>query len=280
MTQVYLSQPGFHPPISLQPAYDHDGITIYHGDTLTILTDLEAECHAVITDPPYASGTRKEATRNSSGAMLRGERWAEKPIENDQMTTTGFVWFMRQICMAAMPLMLDGASFLSFIDWRQWPSLVGAVESTNLRVNKMIVWDKMSYGLGNGFRAQHELILHASKGTPCIADKGTGDVLRFRRDANSDHPSPKPVGLMRQLIQVVTEPGDLIIDPCMGAGATLIAARQLGRRAIGIEIEAGHVDTAIRRLSQTDLFFAPATRLQSAKTITPVAGLFTDEEDA
>jgi len=117
-----------------------------------------------VTDPPYASGARTEANKPSSGAMVRGQRWNSRPIENDQMTTTGFVWLIREVCQAVRPLLMTGGSLLSFIDWRQWPNLVGAVESTNLRVNGMIVWDKQSMGLGHGFRAQHELVLHASRG--------------------------------------------------------------------------------------------------------------------
>ena len=52
--------------------YDHDGITIYHADVLDVLGNLTVEVAAVIMDPPYASGSRKEAGRSSSGAMVRG----------------------------------------------------------------------------------------------------------------------------------------------------------------------------------------------------------------
>jgi DNA modification methylase len=242
----------------MNPYYQDDAVTIYHGDTLEVMNDLEAPVVAAVTDPPYASGARQEAQRNASGAMLRGQRWAAKPIENDQMTTTGFVWLMREVCYHLRPMLVDGGSLLSFIDWRQWPTLVGAVESTNLRVNGMVVWDKMSYGLGNGFRAQHELILFASKGTPRVADRGTSNVLAFRREANDDHPSPKPVPLMRALIGVVSDPGDLLLDPFMGAGATLVAARDTGRRAIGIEIEERYCEIAANRCAQDVLFGASA----------------------
>jgi|ERR1035437_1518182 DNA modification methylase len=76
----------------MKPYYEQDGITIYHGDTLDTLHALECSIDAVVTDPPYASGARTEAKKSSSGAMVRGQRWAAKPIENDQMTTTGFIW--------------------------------------------------------------------------------------------------------------------------------------------------------------------------------------------
>jgi DNA modification methylase len=233
--------------------YQDDYVTLYHGDALATLHGLDVEAVAMVTDPPYASGARAEASKSSSGAMVRGQRWANNPIENDQMTTTGFVWLMREICYAVRPKLIDGGNILSFIDWRQWPNLVGAIETTNLRVNGMVVWDKESFGMGNGFRGQHELVCHASKGTPRISNRATSNVLRAKRVANDDHPSPKPVPLMEKLITVVSEPGELIIDPFAGGGATLVAAKNIGRRVIGIEFEEQHCETIAKRCSQETL---------------------------
>jgi site-specific DNA-methyltransferase (adenine-specific) len=181
--------------------------------------------------------------------MLRGGRF-KNPLENDQMTTPGFIWMIRETIFALRPLMKDGAGFLSFIDWRQWPTLLGAVESTNLRVNQMIVWDKRTYGLGHGFRSQHELVLCASKGVPRVVDRSIPNVIQHRREISDDHPSPKPPGLIEQLLKVVTDEGDLIVDPFAGTGATLRAAANMNRRAIGIEIEERYCEVAVRRLEQ------------------------------
>ena len=243
----------------MKPYFELDGVAIYHGDTLNVLNELSTPTvHAVITDPPYASGARTEAAKATSGAMVRGMRWNAKPIENDQMTSTGFVWLMRETCYAVRDLLVDGGSLLIFIDWRQWPNLTGAVETTNFRVNQMIVWDKGSMGMGSGFRNQHELILHASKGTVRVDSHSTSNVLQFSRVANDDHPSPKPEPLMRRLIEVVCARGELVLDPFMGAGTTLVAARQTGRRAIGIEIEEQYCEIAARRLCQEMPFEIPA----------------------
>jgi site-specific DNA-methyltransferase (adenine-specific) len=239
----------------MNPYYDEGGITIYHGDTLDTLDVLETSIDAVVTDPPYASGARSEAHKSASGAMMRGAKWAAKPIENDQMTTTGFVWLMRAVGMAVRPMLPDGGSLLSFIDWRQWPNLVGALETCNYRVQGMVVWDKGHFGLGNGFRAQHELVCHASKGVPSINNKGTGNVLHAGRVEPLDHPSPKPITLMQSLIDVVTVPGATVLDPFMGSGTTLRAAKDLGRKAIGIEIEERYCEIAAKRLGQEVLDF-------------------------
>jgi len=232
------------------PYYSDDHVTIYHGDTLDVLAELEISVDAVVTDPPYASGTRTEASKSSSGAMLRAGRFSDRPIELDQMTTTGFVWLMRAVGQAVRPMLPDGASFLSFIDWRQWPNLVGALETCNYRVQGMIVWDKGSMGLGNGFRAQHELVCHASKGVPTIHDKGCGNVITHPRQAPDDHPSPKPEQVMQRLIEVVTVDRGVVLDPFMGSGTTLRAAKNIGRRAIGIELEERYCEIAAKRCAQ------------------------------
>lgn len=237
----------------MTPYYKDDHITIYHGDCLDTIDGLADDVvtfAAVVMDPPYASGTRKEMGKTSSGAMLRGERFATRPIELDQMTTQGFVWLMRAVGQRVRDCLVDGGAVLSFIDWRQWPNLTGALETCNYRVQSMVVWDKGSMGLGNGFRRQHELICHASKGVPRVASRGVGDVLMFGREEPVHHPSPKPVPLMQRLLEVVSEPGDLILDPFMGSGATLRAAKDLGRKAIGIEIEERYCEYAARRMAQ------------------------------
>lgn len=242
----------------MTPYYEDDACTIYHGDTLDVLADMEISIDAVVTDPPYASGSRTEASKSSSGAMLRAGRFADRPIELDQMTTTGFVWLMRAVAQGCRPLLPDGGSFLSFIDWRQWPNLVGALETCNYRVQGMVVWDKGHFGLGNGFRAQHELVCHASKGVPDIYDKGVGNVLQAGRVAPTDHPSPKPISVMQQLIGVVTPVGGVILDPFMGSGTTLRAAKDLGVRSIGIEMEERYCEVAATRLAQGVLDFGGA----------------------
>lgn len=226
-------------------------IAVYNADTLVALDHLRSQGRrfaCVIADPPYASGSRTEASRPASGAMVRGQRWADRPIDCDQMTTTGFVWLMRETALAVRDLLEDGASYFAFIDWRQFPQLVGALESCNLRVNNMVVWDKGSMGMGSVFRNQHELIIHASKGVARAGDRNVPNVLRYPRADDEHHPSPKPPELIADLLRAATRPGDETLDPYMGGGPTLLAAQWLGRKATGIEGVRAHCDTAIARL--------------------------------
>lgn len=220
------------------------------GDSPLLLNELAITgVDACVTDPPFASGARTEAGKGArADGMVRADRWKNRPIDTDQMTTTGFVWLIRKIAVLVRPMLVDGGAFFSFIDWRQWPNLAGAVESANYRINKMIVWDKESFGLGNGYRNQHELVLFASKGVPRIVHSDTPDVIRCKRDENTWHPSPKPPHLMETLLRVPVPSGGLVLDPFMGSGSTLVAAVRQGMRCIGIDSDANHCATARERV--------------------------------
>ena len=239
----------------MKPYYQDKYATIYHGDCLDIIFDLACSFDAVIMDPPYASGTRKEMGKSSSGAMLRGGRFSDRPIENDQMTTQGFVWLMRAVGQGVRQLLPDSGSIISFIDWRQWPNLVGALETCNYRIQSMVVWDKGSIGMGNGFRRQHELICHAAKGVPNVYNKGIGDVISCKREKPINHPSPKPIEVMEKIISVVSDVGGSIFDPFCGSGSTLLAAQHLKRKVVGVETKEEYCEIAAKRLSQEVLDF-------------------------
>lgn len=246
----------------MTPYYSDAACTIYHGDSLEVMNSLPPfELSALVMDPPYSSGNLPESMKQKSAPRLRGWTWEDKVMETDQLSTLGFVWLARAVCIDARLRLIDGGSALIFIDWRNWGNLAGAVESSGLRVNNMIVWDKLSFGMGNGFRNQHELILWASKGTPRVASHSIPNVIGAQRPDNDDHQSPKPVGLVQKLLEVTTSRGDLVLDPFMGSGTTLRAAKDMGRRAIGIEIEERYCEVAVaaKRLSQDVLPFDVAS---------------------
>jgi DNA modification methylase len=114
-----------------------------------------------------------------------------------------------------------------------------------------VVWDKETLGMGSGYRRQTEFILHArTQGAPEFTSKSERDLIRVRPGRRStDHPSEKPVELMLKLLEPVA--WTTALDPYAGSGTTLVAAKQLGRRAIGIEIEERFCEIAAKRLEQT-----------------------------
>ena len=239
----------------MTPYYADDLVTIYHADCRDVIPSL-TDVDLVITDPPYASGARRDAERQVRGSMLRAlddEDW----FSHDSMTAWGFQWFIRSVFTDLRPRLVEGAHVYSFIDWRQTPTLYGMLEASGYRVNQCLVWAKTHYGMGAYWRNQHENIVFASNGMPtAMVDRGMGSVLTAAAvspDARK-HPTEKPAPLIQRLLRAV--PGDRILDPFMGSGPVLEAAKTLGRRAIGIEIEERYCEIAARSCSQEVLGLA------------------------
>jgi site-specific DNA-methyltransferase (adenine-specific) len=243
--------------MSLTPYWADDGITLYNADCLEVMAELEAaSVGAVLTDPPYSSGGRRENARSVRQSMTRGttdDEW----IHGDAMSTQGFIWLMRQCGIQWRRVLAPGGHALSFIDWRMAANLAAALESADLRQHPILVWDKAAFGMGTIFRNQHEFIVHMTAGNPSEPQRrDVGNVLRFPAVRGGVHPTEKPVTLLHTLLSVVVPPGGVVLDPFVGSGSVLVAARDLGRRAIGIDSDERWCEQAARRLSQADLFGA------------------------
>jgi site-specific DNA-methyltransferase (adenine-specific) len=122
----------------------------------------------------------------------------------------------------------------------------------------LLIWNKTQGTAGdiyNDYGNQYELIIFAQKGKRMMNwDKRQGDVLTYTRPSSStlyrNHPTEKPVDLLKQLIQNSTVEGEMVLDPFAGSGSTLVAAKQLKRRYCGIEIDKEWYDTMVRRVSE------------------------------
>jgi len=227
--------------------------TLYCGDALEGISSLgELSVDAAITDPPYCAGAISEAGRTrSAGQGLRSENirrfgW----FVGDNMGTAGLAALLRMIAFECCRVCKPSASLLVFCDWRMVATLEPAIESAGVRYQNMIVWDKGSFGLGTGFRAQHELILHFTFGAPKYNDLGTGNVLKCRRVGSDDreHQTQKPVELLKSLIEVTSPTGGRILDPFMGSGSTALACIEVDRDFVGFERDPEHFETACRRV--------------------------------
>lgn len=233
-------------------------IDVLHGDGLTVLRTLpDASVDAIVTDPPYCSGSVSEAGRQGAdGQGLRSNSESAKRFgwfKADNMGTAGLAWLLRAIAFESTRLLRDGGSLCVFCDWRMVANIEPAIESSGLRFRNLLVWDKGTMGLGTGFRMQHELALHFTNGSGAsFYDRSVGNVLRARRVHVSDreHPTQKPVDLMAQIIRVVSPPGGMVVDPFAGSGSTLVACALEGRRAIGVERDREYVGIATRRVAE------------------------------
>ena len=123
-----------------------------------------------------------------------------------------------------------------------------------------VVWDKSARGSGLGwrYRRNYEFIMvgHPKNGKLGWADEEVAvpNITRIAPEPNHLHPTQKPPSLVAQFIHWHTRKGDLVLDPFMGSGATLVAARELGRKSIGIEMDERYCEIAAERVQQGLLF--------------------------
>lgn len=208
-------------------------MTLYHGDCLEITEWLKSD--VLVTDPPYGMAF-KSGYRAESLAPIAGDKdiaTRDRALER---------W--------------TGRPAACFGTWRA-PRPDG--------VKQVLIWNKHGVGPGMGdlsmtFGTSHEEIYLLGAWPKRAARRGS---VITTRSAPSElttrigHPTPKPVGLMEILIEAA--PPGAIADPFAGSGSTLIAARNLGRRAIGVEIEERYCEITAKRLDQLAFNFEEST---------------------
>lgn len=227
------------------PYYEDGAVTIYHGDCLEILPQLRASFDVVLTDPPFFM----PATHYQSRVKWQ-RSWSD---------TSVLAAFWASVLDAAVPKMRQTGHFLTFCNGDSYPVFYPEMYR-RFDFLKSIVWDKGHVGLGRVWRNQHELVIAARWNESTFHEDGVlrADVVRFEATPSADreHPVEKPDSLLRWLLEPVTRPGDVVLDPFAGSGSTLSAAKQAGRRAIGIEGEERYCEVAAMRCSQEVLFAA------------------------
>jgi DNA modification methylase len=212
----------------------------------------------VFGDPPYTvkisgfvSGLGK--TRHDEFAMACGEMQREE-----------FTSFLAAFMSAAAPTFVDGAILFVCMDWRHLRELLEAGDRRGLALKNICVWTKSNAGMGSFYRSQHEFIAvfkhceaghqnnfelgqHGRARSNVWAYRGVNAFGRDRMTLLAAHPTVKPVAMISDALKDVSRRGDLVLDPFIGSGSTLIAAEDTGRVCIGVEVEPGYVEVAISR---------------------------------
>lgn len=245
----------------MKPYYDQDGITIYHADCRDVLPQLGPVDH-VITDPPYARDIYMRMTRQVALGMS-GERCITGSSGLVAMEQ-GAIGLMDESLMAEVCWSIKSVKrwALVFSDieschlWRQW---MGEAGLRYVRTGAWVKGNPMPQMTGDRPAVGFEpvTICHA-QGAMKWNGGGHPGVWQYNSDQARPvvHPCPKPLKLMQKLVALFTDPGETILDPFMGSGTTLVAAKDLGRKAIGIEMNEAYCDVSAKRLSQGVLQFA------------------------
>jgi site-specific DNA-methyltransferase (adenine-specific) len=117
-----------------------------------------------------------------------------------------------------------------------------------------VIWDKVNPGLGWRYRRQHEMLMIAHRSGGHLRwsneDVAVSNIVRIMPPRDRWHQNEKPLALVKHFVNLHSFPGDTVLDPFMGSGTTLRAAKDLGRKAIGIEIEEKYCEIAAKRMAQ------------------------------
>jgi DNA modification methylase len=225
-------------------------------DTLT----QRALARMVFTDPPYN-------VRIDGHATGRGRiRHREFAMGSGEMSEDEFADFLVLVLQHLGRHCAQGSLHYVCIDWRHLSTLLQAGQQVYTELKNICVWVKDQAGLGSFYRSRHELVLvyksgvgssrnnielgrHGRDRTNVWNYPGVNGFGRHGEEGNllALHPTIKPVALIADAILDCTKRGELVLDPFLGSGSTLMAAQRVGRVCYGIEIDPLYVDTAIRR---------------------------------
>lgn len=202
---------------------------VLEGDCIEVLGNLPAESiDLVLTDPPYLCRYRSRdgqtvANDNSSDWLNPAFKQIARVLKN------------HHLCV-------------SFYGWQQVDLFMAAWRAAGLRPVGHLVFPKRYTSHVSTFEARHEQAYVLAKGRAPGIRNPAPDVLPWSYTGNRLHPTQKPLEALVPIIEALTVPGQVVLDPFCGSGSTLVAARKLGRDFVGIEMEECHVRTALDRL--------------------------------
>jgi DNA modification methylase len=212
----------------------------------------------MFADPPY----NVPVAGHVSG---RGRtQHKEFAFASGDMTPKEFLGFLHTTLGHAALVSLPGSLHYVCMDWRHVADLIAAGQKVYEAMLNVCVWCKTNGGQGSFYRSQHEFVVvfrvaggahqnnvelgkHGRNRSNVWTYAGVNSFGAGRDQALAMHPTVKPIALVADAMRDCTTKGDVVLDPFLGSGTTLMAAEKIGRRARGLEFEPTYVDVAIRR---------------------------------
>lgn len=223
--------------MSIKPYFDDGTVRLYHGKNLDITDWLDAD--VLVTDPPYGRNWRQGRLKRSKSNSRPGIHGDQNTGARDAVLT---LWGRRPAVVFGDLMLAPPAKTKITLVYRK-PSDAGTRGAIGgFRRNAEAIYLMGAWPAGLGGRSSIIGTGSRSQGNP------SGPAARY------GHPHAKPIDVMETLISIC--PPGVIADPFAGSGSTLVAARNLGRRAIGVELEERYCEAAARRLSQPVLDFS------------------------
>lgn len=240
----------------------------------------------VLTDEPYNVAIKGHVT---------GGAHREFVMASGEMSEAAFRAFNEAWIGASLAYLVEGGVLGTFIDWRGLATVQAAASQLGLTALNLIVWAKTNAGMGSLYRSQHELLpLFKTGAASHVNNVALGKNGRWRsnvwtypgasslgsdaRRGLQEHPTVKPVAMLVDALLDLTHRDEVVLDPFLGSGSTLLAARQTGRRCRGVELDPVYVDLVLRRYD--DVTGGPVTLESTGETLAELRTRREQEERA
>ena len=246
-----------------EPYYEDESVTLHQGNALQVLASLPTQSvDALITDPPYSSGgmVRSDRTQSTTTKYVSSDSSNRTLAEfsgdsRDQRSYS--YWSALWLEEARRAVRVGGVAAVS-TDWRQLPATTDALQAGGWIWRGIVPWYKpAARPMPNRFTASCEYVVWGSNGpmaTEMVAGAKTlPGFYQASPPRERDHQTQKPLDVMRSLVRIASD-GGTILDPFAGSGTTLLAAKEEGYRAIGVEAVERYCEITAKRLTQDTLF--------------------------
>ena len=224
----------------IEPFYQDESVTLYNTDAATLLAELADNTGVVITDPPYDA-------RTHAGARSTNRRREDGISEFPPIDHAELMRILAECGRVSGRWVVANLAYSAAFELEKQPP-------EGLRMMRIGVWVKTNTTpqlTGDRPAQGWEAIAYMHpKGRARWNGGGKHGNFVSSTARVTSHPTEKPEGMVRQFVEWFSDPGDVVVDPFAGSGTTLVAARDMGRRAIGCEVDPKYCEMIVERLSQ------------------------------
>lgn len=221
--------------------------TLYHGDALEILPTLGQCADLLVSDPPYKLTSGGAGNAHGAGIRMRGCFSSDVYDNKGGIVECDIDW--PDFMPALYGCLKDQAHAYVMTNNRHIANCENAALDAGFRLHNWLVWDKRTATPNRWYMKNLEFVGFFYKGAAkYINNMSAKQLISIPQIDETEHPTEKPVSLMKFYIQQSSQPGQVVIDPFMGSGTTGVAAMQSKRNFIGIEKDRRWFDTACLRL--------------------------------
>ena len=215
---------------------------LYNDDCLNVLKDIgDNSIDLVVTDPPYEviTGGRNGGVKGKPSGILKENKQLMKSIPKADL------WLSE--CFRVMK---DGTHIYIMTNTLNLTNYLNIINDVGFKLHNLLVWNKNNTTPNRWYMKNCEYVIFARKGfAKSINNPSSQTVHNFDNIiGNKQHPTEKPVDLMKFYVGNSSNIGDTVLDPFMGSGSTGVACKELGRNFIGIELDKQYFDIATKRI--------------------------------